>query len=84
MEPEDKVKVIQLIIDYIYLNFKKVSGFDPNEQLNLDDEALIARRETRRKANEQRDIMFGPRKSKFYDVGVDLGENKGKKKKAKM
>ena len=68
-----------MVIDYIYLNFKKIHGFDPIEKVALEDTKLLDRREARRLADVKRDEMFGPRRSKFYDVGVDLGDKKKKK-----
>ena len=40
------------------------------------DEDLLKRRAIRKQYDDQRDIMFGPRKTKNYDVGIDLGEKK--------
>ncbi len=76
MNPDQKQNVIELIIEYIYLNFKKI---EENSIANpVEDEAIEERRLIREKYNADRDARFGPRRKMGYEMGVDL---KPKKKK---
>lgn len=45
----------------------------------MHDDDLLKRRAIRKQYDEKRDLMFGPRKHTQYDVGIDLGEKKGRK-----
>jgi len=44
----------------------------------MHDEELLKRRAIRKDYDDKRNELFGPRKAKNYDVGIDLGEKKRK------
>jgi hypothetical protein len=46
----------------------------------LENKDLLERRALRKKKEEERDSMFGPRKSKIIDFGVNTGKSVPKKK----
>lgn len=75
LTPKQKSAMIDLIIDYIYLNFKKIEENTAGGQIEQDP-AVVKRKEQREIYNKQRDEMFGPRRTKFYDVGIDLSARK--------
>ena len=46
----------------------------------IADEDLLRRRALRKDYDDKRNELFGPRKAKNFDVGIDLGEKKRKAK----
>lgn len=75
---QEKTKLIETIIDYIFLNFKQIELAGLSKEMMMHDEELLKRRAIRKDYDDKRNELFGPRKAKNYDVGIDLGEKKRK------
>jgi len=49
LSPEDKARLIDVLIDYIFLNFKKLENVGMAQEEVLEDNMLLERRAKRKK-----------------------------------